>query len=165
MLEAKSRDKGQEVFVSDTQGKIQVTLVESSKQKELQAQADQVRKQIKRAESEIKQWTEESRIFEKENKMIKTKAEAFKTTCLTIIGNSCKVFDHHGDWRDFFNYLVSLVSAISDVFQFLHIKTTAEKILDTIEYNIDVAIKKAEHIDLYEAENFGLIENPSFLAI
>ncbi|HIF0223594.1 TPA: hypothetical protein ACXYKD_000493 [Legionella anisa] len=165
LLKAKSREKGQEVFVSDTQGKIQVTLVESSKQKELQAQADQVRKQIERAESEIKQWTEKSRIFEKENEMIKTKAAVFKTNCLPIIGNACKIFDHHGDWRDFFNYLVSLVSAISDVFQSLHIKTTAEKILDTIEYNIDVAIKKAEHIDLHEAEYFGLIENPSFLGI
>jgi hypothetical protein len=163
--EAKSREKGQKAFVSDAQGKIQVTIVESSKQKELQAQADQVRKQIEYAESEINQWTEKSRIFKEEDEMIKNKATAFKTNCLIIIGNDRSSFEHHGNWRDFFNYLVLLVSAISDVFQSLHIKTTAEKILDTMESNIDVAIKKAEHIDLYKAESFGLIENPSFLAI
>ena len=96
--------------------------------------------------------------------MITAKAIAFKTNCLTIIGKARPSFEHHGNWRDTFNYLVSLVSAISCVFRSLHIKTTAEEILDTIEHNIDVAIKKAQQIDYYEAEYFGLITTPSFRA-
>ena len=159
---AKSEEKGQEVFVPDAGGEIRTHLTESSKQKELQLQIDQVRKQIERTEFEIKKLTEESHLFEKDEETIKTKTIAFKTNCLAIIGKVRPIFEHHSNWRDIFNYLVSLVSAISHVFQSLHVKTTAEEILDTMEYNIEVAIKKAGQIDLHEAEHFGLIENPSF---
>lgn len=165
LYKAKSREKGEEVFVPDYQGKIQVHLVESSKQKDLQAQADKVRIQIERAKFEINQWTEKLQFFKKEEGIIKAKTIIFKTNCLTVIGGARPIFEHHGNWRDIFNYLVSLVSAISHVFQCLHIKTTAEEILDTMEYNIDVAINKAEIIDLPEAEYFGLIKNPSFRAL
>lgn len=162
LLAAKSNEKGDTVFIPNPSGFVELHMAESSTQKELQAKADQVSKQIESVDLNLKNWTERVGQFNKERQKIKTKAKDFKTNCITIIDVVRVSFEHQGNWQAIFNYLVSLISAISSVFQSLHIKSTAEKILDTIEFNIDVAINKADHIDLYEGENFGFITNESF---
>jgi hypothetical protein len=162
LLEAKSKEQGEVVFIPNPSGFIEFHMAESQNQKKLQAKADQVSKQLESVEQDLKRWTKRAEQFDKECEKIKTQTKDFQTNCKTVIDVVSVSFEHQGNWQAIFNYLVSLISAISSVFQSLHIKSTAEKVLDSIKFNIDVAIEKAEHINLYEAEYFGLITNQPF---
>lgn len=164
LLLAKSKEEGEPIFIPNSQGaQSQIQFTESSKQKQLQVGIDKIDQKIRESSSRIQQLTKKLHSYQVAEETIKTQTEIFQKQCAALIDGSRHEFSQHGNCLDFFNYLVSLASAISNLFRSLHINTTAEKILDTIEYNIEVAMKKCEQIDLYDAEYYGVIKNHSFI--
>ncbi|MBA4696278.1 MAG: hypothetical protein H2069_02665 [Legionella sp.] len=158
----KFKEKPQEVFVADAKGRIELQKVRSFRERELQAKIDQIIREIEGTKKELQLLRRESDIFQNEIASFKHQSTNFKNKCNVIIDRARPAFEHYGNLQAAFNCVISLVSAVTSVFRSLRIKTSAEEILDKITYNINVAVRKAKHIDLSEFEFQGVINIPTF---